>query len=115
MEANELMILDWVLIDKHPVQLTMQDLVYVYQGRECEPIRITDEILEKNGYEKAIGENPVEVWTINKGVYLHKTDNGYKLREGAEFNVLNIKYVHQLQHALRLCGLDNLADNFKIE
>ena len=24
------------------------------------------------------------------------------------------KYVHQLQHALRLCGLDELADKFKV-
>ena len=25
-----------------------------------------------------------------------------------------IRYVHQLQHALRICELDELADNFKI-
>lgn len=24
-------------------------------------------------------------------------------------------YIHELQHALRLCGLNDLADNFKIE
>ena len=28
--------------------------------------------------------------------------------------IIPIKYVHQLQHALHLCGLDELADNFKI-
>ena len=28
--------------------------------------------------------------------------------------VLPCKYVHQLQHALRLCGLDELADKFKV-
>ncbi|MBQ0088527.1 MAG: hypothetical protein KBT27_04250 [Prevotellaceae bacterium] len=28
---------------------------------------------------------------------------------------IQIKYVHELQHALRLCGLNDLADNFKIE
>ena len=28
--------------------------------------------------------------------------------------IIPIKYVHQLQHALRLCKLDELADNFKI-
>lgn len=27
---------------------------------------------------------------------------------------INIDYVHELQQALRLCGLNELADNFKI-
>lgn len=31
------------------------------------------------------------------------------------YNKIEFKYVHQLQHALRLCGLDELADNFKIQ
>lgn len=31
------------------------------------------------------------------------------------YNWLKTIYIHQLQHALHLCGLDNLADNFKIE
>ena len=30
------------------------------------------------------------------------------------FQCGNIKYVHELQHALKLCGLDNLANNFKV-
>lgn len=27
---------------------------------------------------------------------------------------IKIKYVHTLQHALRLCGFDELAENFKV-
>lgn len=30
------------------------------------------------------------------------------------FQCGNIKYVHELQHALKICGLDNLANNFKV-
>lgn len=30
------------------------------------------------------------------------------------FQCRNIKYVHELQHALKLCGLNDLAINFKI-
>lgn len=30
------------------------------------------------------------------------------------FQCGNIKYVHELQHALKLCGLNDLANNFKI-
>lgn len=29
-------------------------------------------------------------------------------------SVITCEYVHQLQHALRLCKLNELADNFKI-
>lgn len=28
---------------------------------------------------------------------------------------IHIYYVHELQHALRLCGLNELADNFKVK
>jgi len=28
---------------------------------------------------------------------------------------VRVNYVHQLQHALRLCGLNELANNFKLE
>lgn len=29
-------------------------------------------------------------------------------------NVPNIQYIHELQHVLRPCGLNELADNFKM-
>lgn len=32
-----------------------------------------------------------------------------------EVTTVIVDYVHQLQHALRLCGLRELADNFKVE
>ena len=31
-----------------------------------------------------------------------------------DINSIKLDSVHQLQHALRLCGLDELADNFKV-
>ena len=31
-----------------------------------------------------------------------------------DINKIKLDSVHQLQHALRLCGLDGLADNFKV-
>ncbi len=33
---------------------------------------------------------------------------------GVEREKTYINYVHELQHALRLCGLTDLADNFKV-
>ena len=37
-----------------------------------------------------------------------------RLKEHLEFTFQDCLYVHQLQHALRLCGFDVLADTFKI-
>lgn len=65
------------------------------------PIPLTAEILEKNGDIKDIC-----------GV----RDNG----QGKECWMLiyvpaiNLYHIHELQHALRLCGLTELADNFQI-
>lgn len=50
---------------------------------------------EKFFYVRGHGENPVEWKVYNNGQ-------------------VTVKYVHEFQHALRLCGLNELADNFKI-
>ena len=70
---------------------------------QARPIPITAEMLEKNGFEENGGifynsdmlmefEQYKDVWcrTVNCG----------------EYDVYSIKYVHQLQHALRLAGVD---------
>ena len=73
-------------------------------GRDLEPIPLTAEILEKNGfgvndyneeYDEDYGievEMNFEHWTTEGG-----TCSGY-------FQTL--RYVHELQHALRLCGIE---------
>lgn len=84
-----------------------------------EPITLTLEILEKNGFE------------LRDGFLYHRIDDkphhyDFKLENGGVFTSegytlqcciyhLTIRYVHELQHALRLCRLDELADNFKVE
>ena len=84
-----------------------------------EPIPLTAEILERNGFE------------LRNGFFYHRIDDkphhyDFKLENGGVFTSegytlqcciyhLTIRYVHELQHALRLCGLNELADNFKLE
>lgn len=84
-----------------------------------EPITLTLEILEKNGFE------------LRDGFLYHRIDDkphhyDFKLENGGVFTSegytlqcciyhLTIRYVHELQHALRLCRLNDLADNFKLE
>lgn len=83
------------------------------------PIPLTAEILEKNGAEKeyewsryCISEpygREIYAGLRMDGVYLYADEEDDKWNFFA-----HIRYVHELQHALRLCGLNDLADNFKI-
>ena len=77
----------------------------------CSPIPLTAEILEKNGWERhdifmdmKVAADVIFSWTDMYGKSL--LQNGY--------HMCYCKYVHTLQHALRLAGLNELADNFKI-
>ncbi|MBQ9392014.1 MAG: hypothetical protein IJU02_07505, partial [Lachnospiraceae bacterium] len=129
MKANELMIGDWVQVPCLTDNVEHYDAWYkVKQLRDCDldvigfkelkyneimPIPLTAKILEKNGfgYKEEDGymshyylghrgylANPdLHIGTYNKGVYwLNYYDNA----------IHGIKYVHKLQHALRLCGIN---------
>lgn len=72
--------------------------------KELEPIPLTPEILEKNGWEK----RPTGyVFYIDGERYDNSLwyifDSNTFVVNTAEFQ---IKYVHQLQHALKGCGID---------
>ena len=130
MKATELMINDWVLVHKTPQQVAVIEETCISYWAELpmstellspslsgiEPIPLTPEILEKNGWIFMEGQDystfPVpSKWTYQFVPFVLRVD-------GETYSIANtftIKYVHELQHALRLCGLDELADNFKIE
>ena len=101
------------------------------------PIPITPKNLEKNGFDPETfltSEWEKEVYfkefpgcvvePDESGKYIFGTTTYWKKidSDGSpidwgtmyESMIHNLQYVHQLQHALRLCGLDELADNFKI-
>ena len=110
MEANELMVGDWVKIPntkvKHEFWRIGLDLMQGIEDGiiEPEPVPLTPEILEKNGFVKH------ETWDE----WEHYTDRifiDFTLlvdEDGFHLDIPNarIKYVHELQHALRLCGIE---------
>lgn len=123
MEAKELMIGDWLFyrgqfnaFEFKVKQITKRKVGYHAEPNEsrmhyiilseCEPIPITPEFLERNGFEKV--QSLYYLKSLNK-VYLCFI----------EYNIVNnclfindgliprpIRYVHQLQHAMRLCGIE---------
>lgn len=85
-----------------------------WHDRQIEPIPLTAEILEKNGWER---ENDAYVWkddeygykvTIVLSDYGHGRFYNYVAASisNASISGLRIAYVHELQHILKLCRID---------
>ena len=141
MKCKEFQIFDWIQ-DKNgnPMQIigVGDDYAYAtFEGNEGDPwefndkddqpfaIEITEDTLKQNKWE-------VQGYALLPSEhYFVKDDGGNHLlwsqgtlsiwlacgedNDGVFSDVvLPCKYVHQLQHALRLCGLDALADKFKV-
>ena len=92
----------------------------------CEPIPLTPEILEKNGFvikkkwaqKGNFGNNPLIMWHYNDDIITRDFKHELEIHNNDTGKVhvsIQCDYVHELQHCLRLCGLDELADNFKIQ
>lgn len=76
-------------------------------GRDLEPIPLTPEILEMNGWW-----DDMDMWQHEEVNFcIEKWDGRFQCYE---INQIKLDSVHELQHALRLCGLYELADNFKV-
>ena len=95
-----------------------------------EPILLTDDILKRNRFEIC----GIAIWSSNTDVgcsYRKEIENDFitysidieEFKEGGWFMFgidsclwqgVAIKYVHQIQQVLRLAGMTDLANNFKI-
>lgn len=129
LEASDLMIGDWVRSKKwaeKPFKLTSLNanlryyygitsngvLVGPFLIEELEPIPLTKEILEKIGFKYhqskygnsyTLGAFFLIEPTVIAPAMMDEYKGAYLLHIGNDWIV--IKYVHELQHALKLCGL----------
>jgi hypothetical protein len=117
MKANELMIGDWFAFRGHPYKCTASDIASIAECEEkCAPtdiseIPLTPEILEKNFQEFLPGIN---LMYKLKGPYCVMNEDGQWVfglvkvdgENSARYPLVKISFVHQLQHALRLCGIE---------
>ena len=110
---NELMIGDWVYntqndkpeqvceIGSGLVMLSYNDL---YEYDEIRPIPLTAEILEQNGFELLR-----DTWYFSQNgrpVLIRFADNYIVIIINGDHVPMKLRYVHELQHAMRLCGID---------
>lgn len=101
---------------------TANSTVGPFFAEELEPIPLTPEILERNEF---VNDSGIYCWRVeNKQItYFSKENNRpyctypfVNIESGCiDVNELPMEYVHELQNALRLCGLNDLADHFKLE
>ena len=132
MLCKELQYGDWVSAGGGlPMQITNigEDYAYAtFEGNEGdpwefddkddqpEPIPITPEILEKNGFIK-VNSQRYDYGYPDTDCYVKvnpKKNMIHMNGRNANSNLYSHSFVHELQRALRLCGLDELANNFKL-
>ena len=135
MNAKDLMVGDWVrniygvkgwvfdiryykdgFGERYVIKLAYDDKGESYACPEMdliEPIPLTPEILEKNGFEKNKFVKCFSEYVLKKGeseiiVARGEIEEMWIRRTLAEraYCLPYPKYVHELQHALRLCGID---------
>lgn len=142
MNAYELMIGDWVSYkgdgerkQRKVLEITSLRQVELWDGKNMpswflvgekyiEPIPLTPEILEANGFsprnkDKSIWRKILD--DVDYRIEIHFQCNGeieVKVAENQtnyNYIVYHGNYIHCLQHALCLAGLDQIADNLVVE
>ena len=133
MELSDLMVGDWVMYNpnvfiedeyeptkkEYPTQIQSgEDIGLAIEG--CyKPIPITPEILDKNGFSDYDNAGAWRLFLADdesyyfgfSSVYYNTKDNFMNVvrenKKGAQNQCKgNYKYVHELQHALKLCGIE---------
>ena len=118
MKSTDLMVGDWVMIPPNifvqieeikielgEYRMYLKDTAVFVTEEDIDPIPLTPEILEKNGAYKTklMGEDRHFEYCLDGFTMLaiYDADFSFQINGGAR----KIKYVHQLQHALKLCGI----------
>ena len=119
MKANELMIGDWVRdhtsINRRIICLKRfpdgKEMVVLENGVElsiekCTPVPLRKQYLEYNEFQILDGIN----WW--KDGFYFPSEDYVRTPTFCGCEIRRFIYVHELQNALRMCGLNELADNF---
>ena len=128
MKANELMIGDWVMHNDAPKKVMViwyknnvsldnpfVDWGSIYSDKfpieEVLPIPLTSEILEKNGFKNDGKDKDMLYWNwsiCEDCVSYDKKTGIIRIFHclGSLIFVHALSYVHELQHALKLCGIE---------
>ena len=131
--GDQLMIGDWVLVDGTPRKVEAitkkkigyqrkenEPRLYYARLRDVEPIELTEELLKKNEFQ--FKDKPI-IPPLIRGIipyialvyegfsfFIECRNGGYTFINGSEMEhgtvMCKTHYVHELQHAIRLCGIN---------
>jgi hypothetical protein len=120
MKVEDLMVGDWVYITEHPMRKEAKQVKPEHFLRSLvtfEPIPLTPEILEKNGFDRDeritlycdyIGVDD-RVILNNDKAYINSANEWLVYIDSEDYSTIascELTYVHELQHILRLCKID---------
>lgn len=119
---NEILIVDTIDSIRDIVYLDLDGLGITEKIENIEPIPLTREILKKNGFTGGEYKSYTgDVWYLKEegfrkiGLTMSRKEStlwGEKIKPlspdsiGYNFAVPNIKFVHELQHALKICEIN---------
>lgn len=126
LNSHSLMLGDWIKLPQQaPYSLATVDEIndegcfadgWSLPNGEIQPVLLTTEILEKNGFEKKKISDYKSLFCIVSQNYDYLYVSWIGIPEfgiGSSFDeddelqeFATIRYVHELQHALRLCGIE---------
>lgn len=129
------MINDWVMngTNQRQVEIIGRNIIHFNRGGQdltasigyLKPITLDEDILAANGFHHFIDQEfpEIESWIMDVDDYeidiipsLNRDRFTASIQRGPDKHVsVPVRYVHELQHTLRMMGLDTLADNFKIK
>ena len=113
MKPEEMMLGDWISFNGEPVKV-----VHIVSGineDDYNPIPITAELLEKNGFKK-YGDTgwwleddyyDIQIYEWSDSIWVFKYES---TEMNTPYEQRTFSYVHNLQHALRECGIDEEID-----
>lgn len=128
LKISDLSVGDWVMVNERPRKIRVladvwngsnevlvgyvahvnpngYNVVFYKPIEKVEPIPITAEILEANGIHRTYEDDEYAIFR-GDGLWAVKySDGDWELSTPPVCRV-DIKYIHQLQHALRLVGVD---------
>lgn len=125
-KLDELMIGDWFQTTYPSGRVVYRKITGIFNNyvntedgttNAIEPIPITPEILEKNGFESVKNIFGFKTYKLNDDFILE--DRGkrkclcrscYKTQPSSTFWVCDIEYVNELQHALKLIGITKIIE-----
>lgn len=99
---------DWYLVKDKPTKITLANVVWAFRSG-CFPMPLTDDILKKYGFKREGGASYWHDEEHDASVLYWNKDKTELIISNSEVTPqirLNIRFVHQLQDAMRLVGIN---------